>query len=330
MRATVKISQPNLQGVPIVPLPHRDAPTSIAQQRNNEIFNGQVMTDIVSYQKGMESYSEKHSVKWQEGNAFAAESNYHTYGGTNAARYSIPTVTLYAVDGESEYKGAVFLHQLIDFFAFCTKPWSKLGIPPLLFVTVGRRSFYGYMDSFDPTITEYMSDGPQGNGISSGLPYSVTFNLSFILEPLGTATLSERTKGLPRSVGLKGGNGGFVDPARIGGTPQQLAQQAVSAAGGSLASAVTGLIPGGGNGVPLLGGIGQGGSGVGALNALLPSLNGQVNSAVSGLGGQVGSAVSGLFGGAGGGTTGGLGAQAGNAASGLFKSIFSGFSLGKR
>jgi hypothetical protein len=267
MQATVKIAQSNTQGKPAVPLPHRAAPTKVTPLRDL-IFDGETMTDTVSFVRGMETYAEKHSVRWSEGGAFAAESSYHTYGGTTAPKISVPGITLYAGDYGSVLSGAARLTQVVDFLTFCTKPWSKLGQPPLLFVTVGRRSFYGFMDNFDPTFQEFMADGQQDNSVAQGLPYAVMFNLSFIVEPLGAQALTERTVNLPKSVGLKGGTGGFTDPARISGAIAAPALPGVTVGSGV-----------GSGSIPLLGNFG---AQIGAAIGKLPAAVGSLTSGISG------------------------------------------------
>lgn len=212
MKATIKIVSG--QGRPIYPQPHRDIPDSVAPQTGGAIFAGRAMTDTVSFAPGMETYQAKHSPKWQEANPISARADGHGYAGTGAANHTIPQVTLYARDMDVKpLVGAQRLHQLLDWLTFCVYPWTKHGMPPLLLVTVGRRYFYGVLDGFDPQITEFMPDDNAGK--QTGLPYSVTFGLSFKEEALGLQALETRADRLPKSVGLQGGAGGFVKPGVI-------------------------------------------------------------------------------------------------------------------
>lgn len=210
MKAVIKIIAG--QGKPLHPLPHRSAPENVSPLSGGDIFSGRTMAQTVSVSKGMETYGEKHAPKWQEANPIAARSEGHTFSGVAAPRHTIPQTTFFASDMHHKWEeGAARLHQLLDWLVFCTLPWTKHGQPPMLYVAVGRRSFYGYLDGFDPTIEEFMPDDNAGK--VTGLPYKATFGLSFIAEPLGPRALQERIGGLPRDMGLKGGAGGFLDPA---------------------------------------------------------------------------------------------------------------------
>lgn len=212
MRAIVKIV--GGQGKPIYSLPHREVPEKVAPLEGGAIFSGREMADSISIEPGMESYSEKHAPKWQEANPISARADGHSFAGIGAAQRSIPQLSLFATDLHPiALTGAQRLHQMLDWLTLCCYPWTKHGMPPLLYVAVGRRYFYGVLEGFDPQINEFMPDDQAG--AQSGLPYSVTFGLSFKEEALGPQALESRADRLPKSVGLKGGAGGFVKPGVI-------------------------------------------------------------------------------------------------------------------
>lgn len=222
MDIILKVSNPGEQGVPAQGLPWRDAPEAVQPLPAGVIVDGKTMTSRISLALFAETYETRASAKWQEAGALAALSSGHRYGQTPAPKDSLPRLTFFAVDLHPDAaEGAKRLAQLLDFFEFLTMPWTRLGEPPLLHVTVGYRAFYARLTDVDPKIEEWMTDRPDGRG--RNLPYQASLNLSFLREPDGLAVIRERPEvararqggNLPistRDPNITGGQGGVVMP----------------------------------------------------------------------------------------------------------------------
>ena len=222
MIIAVKIANPDEQGVPVQGLPWRSAPESFKPLPTGVMVDGKVMTSRVSFADQAESYEGHVSAKWNEVSPLAALNTSHRYGQTSAPRDSLPRITVFASElAPDVYEGAQRLAQLLDWLEFLTMPFSRLGEPPLLQVTVGYRAFYARLTDADPKIDEWMLNRADGKGV--GLPYQASFSLNFIREPDGLSAIRQRPEvaaaaaknALPisnRAPAVTGGSGGITPP----------------------------------------------------------------------------------------------------------------------
>lgn len=240
MRIAIKIAQIGNQGTPAFHAGNRDRPDAVKSTRTagkaaygfdtQRLFSGTEsgkggrpgggsMHPELEVTYGVENYQTQHRVKWGESTPLGAPVSGLTYALTNTPSESLGKITLTAHELSLHHNlvnGAQRIVDIFDWLEFCTLPWTELGQPPLLHVTVGTRSFYGYIESFDPQITEWLSDVYTG-GV--GLPSEATFTLAFKREtdPAGVFKKKELPVSNQAVLGGSGGiTGGLVTAQTLG------------------------------------------------------------------------------------------------------------------
>lgn len=240
MRIAIKIAQLGNQGAPAFDAGNRGRPDEVkstlaggakrygygtqrlfsgAQAGRGGRPSGGLMHPELEVTYGVSDYQTQHRVKWGEASPLAAPVSGLTYALTSTPGESLGKVALTAHELSLHHdlaSGARRLVDVLDWLEFCTLPWTELGQPPLLHVTVGTRSFYGYVESFDPQITEWLSDAHAG-GV--GLPSEASFTLAFKREtdPAGVFKKKELPVSSYEVLGGSGGvTGGLVTAKTLG------------------------------------------------------------------------------------------------------------------
>ncbi|WP_155300534.1 hypothetical protein [Deinococcus kurensis] len=199
------------QGLPVVKLPWRvdSHPEKIGVKSGLPFSqDGKQMHFRLDLTSGVDSYQTTYKARFGEPQPLYAQSTHIRFGGASAPRDSLPKVTLHASTLHDDIaQGAQILQDTLDWLAYCTVPWRGLGSAPLLMVSVGQTFFYGYLESFDPNVTEWLPDGVGKDSV--GLPTEASFTLSFIREVQGLNALDSMPKGaLPTTVYIGNGTGG--------------------------------------------------------------------------------------------------------------------------
>ncbi len=175
----------------------------------NATPSGGTMSRSLELSMGTEAYQSKYKTKWTEPNPLAGRSDGVLFGSSSVPRETLGKVTISAYDLDKQHdlvNGAHRLLDILDWLEFCMIPWTELGQPPLLHVTVGVRSFYGYIEDFDPQVTEWLHDHLEGG---RGLPSEAAFSLNFIREPDPMGLFKK--KDLPETnYKIIGGSGGLT------------------------------------------------------------------------------------------------------------------------